>query len=535
MIDKSILRPLTFIVMAGIAVSCTGNYEDYNVNPYEANKKQMEYDGYMMRSALTTLQAWVIPLDVNACQFTDCLLGGSYGGYLSDSNSGFNNKNFGTYAPQEGWSKVLFNDVIPKIFPALTDLKNATSDSVPLAVGNVIKVMAMQRITDAYGPIPYSKIGEEGSLTAPYDSQEEIYKQMFAELDSAIHVMTRHRTEDFTAQADMVYSGKVEKWVRLANSLKLRLAIRISVVAPDLAREKGEEAVKHEIGPILDNADNAYLTVASSNPFRVVCYEYNGGDSRVSADITSFMNGYKDPRREKFFTPSTFTEAELDGRAENGYHGLRSGIYMPAADMLKHYANINVSTNSPILWMNASEVAFICAEGVMRGWHINMTGEKGNRPDERFYRRGIRLSFEKWGVGGADAYMENRTFRNEPYKDPMGLADYSRTISTAAIQWLDTDWFSMGNLERLITQKWIANFPMGLEAWAEYRRTGYPRLMPASINNSGGTVDPEKMARRLTYPQTEYTENNENLSKAIANHLGGPDTMGTDVWWAKKK
>ncbi|MEG0455229.1 MAG: SusD/RagB family nutrient-binding outer membrane lipoprotein, partial [Bacteroides sp.] len=115
-----------------------------------------------------------------------------------------NGKNFATYTPEETWLRVLFNDIIPKIYPSLKDLKAATTDPVPLAVGNVIKVIAMQRITDVYGPIPYSKIGEDGKLVAPYDSQEQVYKTMFAELDEAIATLTTHRTEDFTPNADMV-------------------------------------------------------------------------------------------------------------------------------------------------------------------------------------------------------------------------------------------------------------------------------------------------------------------------------------------
>lgn len=535
-IYKSILRFFTLATIAGSAASCTDNYEGYNKNPYEADKEQMEYDGYMMRSALTTLQAWVVPLEVNTNQFTECLLGGSYGGYLSDSNSGFNNKNFATYIPEETWSLVLFNDFIPKIFPALKDLKNATEDPVPLAVGTVIKVMAMQRITDAYGPIPYSKIGEDGSLTSPYDSQEDVYNHMFSELDAAIESLTEHRTEDFNANADMVYGGNAEKWIKLANSLKLRMAMRIVNASPTLAQQKAEEAIKHEVGPITRNSDNAYRSVPTTNPFRVVMYEYNEGDSQVSADITSFMNGYEDPRREKYFIKSRFTDEELAGKSitENGYYGLRSGIYMPAGSMIKHYANMNVSANTSLLWMNAAEVAFLRAEGAMRGWNMGTPEITGSTTAEGFYKTGVHLSFDQWGAGGADSYLSNSTLTPEAYKDPMELYTYTKGVSSITIQWKNIAGFNEENFERLITQKWIANFPLGLEAWAEYRRTGYPKLMQAAINNSGGTVDTERMARRLAYPQTERTENSENLNEAISKYLGGADNMGTDVWWAKK-
>ena len=88
----------------------------------------------------------------------------------------------------------------------------------------------------------------------------------------------------------------------------------------------------------------------------------------------------------------------------------------------------------------------------------------------------------------------------------------------------------------IITQKWIANWPLGNEAWADYRRTGYPKLLPATSegNLSGGIVDSEKGARRMPYPSEEYTSNTENVQEAVNSYLGGPDNMATDVWWARK-
>lgn len=536
-INKFIIRLFVFGALAGSFTACTDNYDNYNRNPYDVDDEEIERDGYKFRAALTNMQGWVIPLDVNTCQFTDCLLGGSFGGYLADSNSGFNNKNFATYFPEEHWLQVLFNDIIPKTYPFLNSLKQATDDPVPLAVGEIIKVLTMQRITDAYGPIPYSKIGEDGKLATPYDSQEQVYNKMLEELDTAIATLTENQTENFTPTADLVYGGNVISWIKLANSLKLRMAMRLANVAPTLAQQKAEEVAQHSIGAFAENADNALMPIAITNPFRVIMYEYNDGDSRVSADITSYMNGYQDPRREKYFEISSFTKDELDGKkiAENGYYGLRSGIDIPTGNVVKHYANMKVAANTKLLWMNAAEVAFLKAEGAMRGWNMGTPeGVSYTNPAEGFYRKGIQLSFEQWGANGAEQYMENENLRPQVYEDPMGLFSYNKSTSTISIKWKGSGGFDEENLERIITQKWIANFPLGHEAWAEYRRTGYPRLMEAMVNNSGGRVNTSRMARRLHYPQSERTENGENLNEAISKYLSGPDTMGTDVWWAKK-
>lgn len=515
-LNKNILYSAMAAGLCLATASCTDGYDDFNRNPYGVTKDEMQRDAYAMRSAMLNLESWVIPTDVNTNQFTECLLGGSWGGYIVDSNSGFNNKNFGQYCPEDNWSRVLYKDIIPKVFIYSNEVANATDEPVPNAVATVLKVASIQRVTDAYGPIPYSKVGADGEITADFDSQEDVYKLMFDQLDEAIATLTANRTADFSSLADRIYGGKVENWIKFANSLKLRMAMRISKANSTLAKQKAEEAVNHEIGPMASNADNANLTLASTNPFEIIMYEYNGGDSRISADITSYMNGYNDPRRAAMFTQCTF-----DG---GGYQGMRTGINIPDGTTAHAYSNYNVTTSSPLIIMNSAETAFLRAEGALKGWSMGGTAKE-------LYEQGIRLSFEQWGVSGADNYIADNTSMPQGYKDPAGLNSYSGATSNITIAWDDAD-TDARKLERIITQKWLANFPLGLEAWSEYRRTGYPNLMPVVVNNSGGTVNSERGARRLPYPQDERTNNAENYPHAL-QMLGGADNMGTDVWWAK--
>ena len=249
--------------------------------------------------------------------------------------------------------------VIPEIYTAYNKLKVNSDDEVALALASVIRVSAVHRVTDTYGPIPYSQIGADNALTSPYDSQEQVYDRLFAELDAALEVLRAHSAESIKATSDKVYAGNLAKWVRYANSLKLRMAMRLSYVAPEKAEAKVREALSEEAGGVItSNADNAQIPT-QNNPFRVVMYDYNGGDSRISADITSYMNGYKDPRRAKYFTMSTFT-----GGIQNGYIGLRSGISIPTQSLL--YSNMVVDYTTPLVWMNAAEVAFLKAEAARR-------------------------------------------------------------------------------------------------------------------------------------------------------------------------
>ena len=501
--------------------SCTENYEDYNRNPSGVSKEEMEQGGYSLIAAMNNLESWIIPTDVNTNQFTECLFGGSYGGYIADSNPGFAGKNFAQYSPENGWNRVMFKDIIPKAFIYSNEVKNVTDDPVPLAVAQIIKVSIMQRVTDAYGPVPYSKVGADGQITAAYDGVEDIYTTMLSELEQAVNTLTENRTNDFSAKADRIFGGNVEKWIKFANSLRLRMAMRISNVAPDKAKTVAEAAVNHEVGVMTGNDDDAELTLSSTNPFEVVMYEYNGGDSRVSGDITSYMNGYKDPRRAAMFTP-----AEFEGYTDQ-FIGIRSGISIPDGKIAHQYSNYKVATDSKLIIMNAAEVAFLRAEGALRGWNMGGTAKQ-------FYEQGVSLSFEQWGVSGADSYLADNASTPAKYTDPAGSNNYTGTTSTVTIAWDDAASFET-NLERIITQKWIANFPLGQEAWAEIRRTGYPKLMPVVVNNSGGVVNSERGPRRLAYPQEERLNNQENYQQAVSTLLGGPDNMATDLWWAKKQ
>lgn len=518
---KQLRNIILSTVSAGLVMgftACTNGYEDYNRNPYGVSKEDMKRDAYSLGAAMVNLQSWVVPTDVNTNQFTECLCGGSYGGYISDSNAGFAGKNFAQYSPENGWSRVLFKDFLPKLFIYFNEVKSATDEPVPLAVAQVVKVAGIHRVTDAYGPIPYSKVGQNGEITAAYDSQQDVYKLMFQQLDEAIKTLTANRTLNFSPKADKVYGGNVEKWIKFANSLRLRLAVRVSKADPTLAQREAEASVSNEVGVMTANDDNAFMTLSNTNPFYIIMYEYNGGDSRIGADITSYMNGYDDPRRDAMFTKSTFV-----GKTD-GYHGLRSGIAIPGAEVAHAYSNYNVKTDTKLLWMNAAEVAFLRAEGALKGWKMNGTAAE-------FYKKGVELSFEQWGVSGADKYLADAGSTPSLYQDPANINSYAGQTSTITIAWNDGD-TPEKKQERVITQKWLAMFPLGLEAWADYRRTGYPRLMPVKVNNSGGVVSTERGARRLAFPQEERTNNLDNYNAAVGM-LGGADNMATDVWWAK--
>ena len=262
------------------------------------------------------------------------------------------------------------------------------------------------------------------------------------------------------------------------------------------------------------NDDNAQLSGINVNPFYKVAYEYNGGETRISADLLNYMKSWNDPRISAYAKKSTFTDAA------NDYWGLRIGNEYPITSG-QAYSNLNIGQSDPLLWMNVSEVMFLRAEAALYGWDTGDTAEN-------FYRRGVELSFARWNAGDAASYLSSQN-RVGAYNDPKG--QYAFVPDTKCVP----AWNSLDpelQLEQIITQKWIANFPLGHEAWAEFRRTGYPKLAAAPVNRSGGDVADGKFARRLIYPSDEYKTNGVNLNRAVGKDLSnGGDRLSTHVWW----
>ena len=523
--DKLIKAALSFAVVCVLG-ACTKNYLDINSNPYEVDKEQMEAKDYAIASGLSAMFGTVVSTDVNTAQFTDCLLGSTQGGYYADANNGWTNT-ISKYNPTDNWTNVfMYSDkVIPQLYSNMSNVEGISEDPLVLAILKIVKVCVLNRVTDTYGPIPYSEIGSTGKIQVAYDDQPKVYSQMFDELDEAIALLDENIDRSITSTTDQVFDGTAVKWCRFANSMKLRLAMR--VVYTDFVSSKGlspqqlgEQAVAHSVGVMQSNADNAQLSSLAfgkdGNPLYTACM-YNspagsvtGGDSHAAADIICYMNGYEDPRREKYFS-----KAQFSGDNAPEYVGMRRGIAIPALSTVGLlYSGVNFVDGmaTPLQWMNAAEVAFLKAEAVgVFGW--NMGGSA-----KTFYEQGVRLSFEQWGVAGVDEYLVGTTLP-ESYTDPNGGAtSYSTQLSQLGVAW--NDGASKEEMqERIIIQKWIANFHLGNEAWADFRRTGFPHLIPAMEsavgNNSQGIRNLTLGARRMSYPADEATNNPENYAKAV--------------------
>ena len=240
----------------------------------------------------------------------------------------------------------------------------------------------------------------------------------------------------------------------------------------------------------------------------------------MNASMESVLNGYEDPRREFFFEPCAEDTGEtvLHGK----YKGIRQGTcfsHLLYASHSKIYVN---KSTEPIL-MTAAEVWFLRAEAALRGWTTENAGDN--------YRQGISTSFIQWGAGGLEDYLQSEC-TGADYIDAFDTSNNIEARCKVSPKWIETAPNEI-KLEKIITQKWLAVFPEGCEAWSEQRRTGYPRLFPVKINNSkNGCIDTEIMIRRLNFP-ADLIDTDIPLYNSLVKALDGPDHAGTRIWWDK--
>jgi len=518
---------LLIIILAQSA--CKKGFEQMNTNPNQITEDDLQKDGIGIGGFFQNMQINVVkgttdPGNPSNYQVSQGLSGDIFSGYMGTPTPFQNNRNNSTYVMT--WNDGEFGSGF-SVMSGWFEVKKRAQVKMPdfYGVALILKVAKMQRVTDVHGPLPYTRYGI-GGFSVAYDSQEAIYNTFFKELDTAINNLTSYVTTNPGATPfknyDLIYGGDYKKWLKYANSLKLRLAMRIVYANPSLAKQKAEEAVSNANGLIISNTENANLQSANGTTLYNPVYFIQEGykDIRAGATLESFLVGYNDPR-----LPAYMLQSE---KYPGTYKGIRSGINLGNKDERLGFSKMNLQSNTPLRWMTATEVSFLRAEGALRGWNMGGTAQQ-------FYEAGIDLSFNNAGVGGA-TYKDDNTSKAAAYVDPLNPANNvalgSPNLSTVTIKWNDADAFER-KLERIITQKWLGIFPDGEEAWTEFRRTGYPKVFPVVLNQSGGLVDTQIQIRRLTFPGSEYSNNTVELQKGITL-LGGPDTGGTKLWWDKK-
>ncbi|GAA3747170.1 MULTISPECIES: RagB/SusD family nutrient uptake outer membrane protein [Flavobacterium] len=507
------------------AMSCTDNFDEINSDPQGSTAEQLAQDFNNITGYSKVMFNFIFEQDpLWGYQIQQNLQGDVWSGYMATPNPFGSNNNNMTYNLVNGWNGRAWDDAYTNVMANALKIEHETKTKglYPeiYAMSQILKVEAMHRITDIYGPIVYSKYSSESSVKE-YDSQEQVYTQMFADLDEAIVTLSKAADSgesSIITKADFSkYGGSYSKWVKFANSLRLRLAMRLAVKAPAVAKEQAEKSISQKYGVMLTKDDSFVFLSDFTNPVYGNSNSYE--DINMSADMESILVGYNDPRLSKYFAVSVKYPGE--------YKGIRTGIVLPVAPdgatkaARKDFSKVGEAINvKETVFLSTAEVFFLRAEGALRGWNMGSDVQS-------LYEAGITASFEQFGVSSST--YKTSTALPKAYVDPLDATNNAAAVNNVTVAW-EAGASNEVKLQKIITQKWIAGFPDGQEAWTEWRRTGYPKLFPITNNTSNGVISSQLGVRRVNFVASEIAGNKDGVATGIAK-LGGPDNGATRLWW----
>ena len=531
------IKYTTALLLGGLLSfsSCTDNFTDFNSTDGAYTDELQKYDNQTNLVPFSTIQKGIIyRTGVNGTdwqyQIIQNLAADMFCGYFHDMNGAFNANN-STYNLNNGWTSAMWVYTYGYVMPSIADAEKLNTEKEwPLyhAITKILKVATLHRVSDYYGPILYDGFGTADQKP---QSQEEVYKRFFEDLATAVNILKDYKGGVSFESADfMMPEGKrtPAQWLKFANSLRLRLAMRVSNVAPALAEEQAKAALDSKNGGVLETANETVGQYGIRNPLGGVA---GWSEVYMNASLESYLKGYNDPRIKSYFNLAQ------DGRDKEGniikevagvkqlnsiegeYKGVRQGTGV-ADNRYSTHSQTAITTGSKIIVMSAAEVWFLRAEAALR----NYTSENV----ENCYKQGITVSFAQWDASGVSEYLESEE-TPAAYVDAFDKKFDADAPTSITPKWDESAPLEL-KLERIITQKWLAIYPEGCEAWAEQRRTGYPRLIKVAVNNSGNTISTDDMIRRVFFNQ-DYKTDNKALYDALVSKLGGADNGGTRLWW----
>ncbi|WBX75272.1 RagB/SusD family nutrient uptake outer membrane protein [Tenacibaculum ovolyticum] len=522
---KRTIKYIQLLIILVIINACTNDFAGINTDPNKISNESLTQRNNHIGSRFSPMFSNVIRVEPAwNYQLQHNLNADVFSGYMTSPTPFAGNINNQTYALVNGWNGFIWSDaynanigngVMPyaRGIKEQVELTNSEGGEKFVFLANIIKVMGMHRVSDVFGPIRYSKY-DDYNTTGEYDSQENAYKAFFMELDEAIVGLKQYEGNvQFDPFDESSLEGDIASWRAFANSLRLRLAIRVSKVDQALAKIEGEKALA---------SDASFITGAMtvdmggfSHPLATISGTW--GDICMSAEMEAILKGFNDVRIAEYFN----APADV---ALGTHKGVRQGIEINAKSQYGSHSLLgNVVENATHkVWMTNAEVHFLKAEAALRGW-------SGAGNAKMNYEEGVRASFSQHGASDVEAYLADNTSTPADFVDALNTANDIAYASDVKIAY-DNAATQEEQLEQIITQKWIAMFPDGQEAWSEFRRTGYPRVFPVVVNNSGGDIDTNTQVRRINFVDSEKNTNAANVTTAVG-YLNGPDTGGTRLWW----
>lgn len=537
-----IKKYLLFIFSLSLLTACE-DYVDINKSTTGVTDDDLEAGGLIYGTQLMDMQQRVIPIGSpskttepgNDLAVTDVMSSGQYIGFFGMNNNwklameptwDFTDNRM-HYAYEQLYMKVYQPWVA--IYQKIGMSEEPEKQEI-MAIFNVVKIAGWLRATDCFGPIVYNHAGD-GDIAPPLDKQEDVYKAMLKDLANSADILNK-ATSKIMPKFDLIYDGDQTKWTKLANSLMLRMAVRVHFQDETLSKEYIEKALNPINGGVIESkADEAKIGNTSKFPLLnslIATIDYK--ENRLGATAWSYLTGYNDPRLEKYYQKGTYNKKE-------GYYCVAPGNTegKKEGENTAEFASYpKVENADPLYWFRASETFFLKAEAAL----YNLAA--GNVKD--LYEAGVRMSMDEWGISAAEATtylnksdvkpaaLKSSDYHYASYYKPYGFDITSGNVSP---KW-DNTASDEGKLQQIITQKYLALYPNGVEAWTEYRRTGYPYLAglyDTSLPNKIGADAKARTPERFSFASNEY-QGNPHMS-AITTLLDGPDKGGTKLWWVR--
>lgn len=542
---------ILFILIISLVVnfSCTDDFAEMNT-PNDLITSDVINIDYMFTRVLATA---IVHSEEDGMGTIGNYSGMSYSGanspFVSGDNSGLWNDTYGNYARN-------LSDIIH-----LISTKEDAEDLVnKKAAARIMKVWVFARATDWYGNIPYSESAlpiEEAISTPKYDEQRDIYVDLFKELREAVAEIDNSKPT--FESADVLYGGNMDKWAKLANSLRLRLALRVRYADAALAASEMADLTEADLITTREDDAKLYTTTDFNSQFNdqysdLLQSTSNLAKRQPGKTFLDILNDNNDPRLKVLIDTAKAEWPGTPGYESVDYFGYRGTPLLGAAPPEQRYPYTDRSTSdwSDFLYtatqelpiFNASETYFALAEAALFGLKGNSGQAQG------YYEQGIRLALERvlemYENGKSEiTEVEDLFLRREGNEtDAEYLARLDARVSLFLegheITQADIDDF-MDNapvvtlsgtqeeqLEQIMNQKMVAFFPQETEAWSEWRRTGYPRILIGDDNSAlQGTIP-----RRMPWPTSEQTINGAEYRSALEAIGGeGMNTRLTKVWW----
>ncbi|MBQ5826211.1 MAG: SusD/RagB family nutrient-binding outer membrane lipoprotein [Bacteroidaceae bacterium] len=437
-------------------------------------------------------------------------------------------------------------------------LNHPIIDTIPefKAINLLYYCVSAQERADLSGPYTYLEDKLNSEEPVEYNDLKTIYYGVKENLDTIVaclkhyeanrskeykkeiqKVMTRYCT---TSRAMFTGDWSMDSYIRLANSLKLRMAMHMVKIEPETAKQWAEEAVASGVIETVDQQHALYPMVSGfTHPYVEICNSWS--DLRLCASFESLLMSLKHPYTKYVFANNSqpiineATGEELP--AHSKIVGLRAGRLMPDGqnyplNPLAAFSSINSSAfaMAPLYLVKLAEVNFLRAEGALRGWNMGGTAEQ-------FYEEGIKNAYLDEPMMGAMEYnaaladyMALETPVDYIQKEVSGDGEDWPSVTKIGVKWNDGD-DQETKLEKIITQKYIALFPLSTEAWTEMRRTGYPKVFPVLNTDDGdGSIEQGEMIRRIPWNASDPIVQQLIEASGLAT-LGGPDLQATRLWW----